>query len=107
MSRKLITANPNDNSATVVCKNICVEPSSFMGRFLLLRNKIANFKIWLTLTLARLNCRARHLAVRFGIGENRGLLRISENLHKNCLSRYASCQAKSGPAGSAPGLDRG
>jgi hypothetical protein len=28
---KLITANPNDNSATMVCKTISLVPSSFMG----------------------------------------------------------------------------
>jgi hypothetical protein len=26
------TANPNDNRATVVCKTISLEPSSFMGQ---------------------------------------------------------------------------
>jgi hypothetical protein len=36
MSKKLITANPNDNSATVVCKTISLVPSFFMGRSLLL-----------------------------------------------------------------------
>ena len=30
-----MTANPNDNSATVVCKTISLEPSFFMGRSLL------------------------------------------------------------------------
>ena len=35
MSNKLITANPNDNSATVVCKTISLVPSFFMGRSLL------------------------------------------------------------------------
>jgi hypothetical protein len=35
MSKKLITANPNDNSATVVCKTISLEPSFFMGWSLL------------------------------------------------------------------------
>jgi hypothetical protein len=35
MSNKLITANPNDKSATVVCKTISLEPSFFMGRSLL------------------------------------------------------------------------
>jgi hypothetical protein len=35
MSKKLITANPNDNSATVVCKIISLVPSFFMGRSLL------------------------------------------------------------------------
>jgi len=39
MSNKLIIANPNDNSATMVCKTICLEPSFFMGRFLLLVGK--------------------------------------------------------------------
>ena len=32
---KLITTNPNDNSATMVCKTICLVPSFFMGRSLL------------------------------------------------------------------------
>ena len=35
MSNKLITANPNDNSATVVCKTISLVTSFFMGRSLL------------------------------------------------------------------------
>jgi hypothetical protein len=35
MSKKLITANPNDNSATVVCNTISLLPSFCMGRVLL------------------------------------------------------------------------
>ena len=35
MSIKLVTANPNDNSATMVCKTISQVPSFFMGRSLL------------------------------------------------------------------------
>jgi hypothetical protein len=35
MSIMLNTANPMDNSATVVCKTICRAPSSFMGWSLL------------------------------------------------------------------------
>jgi hypothetical protein len=34
MSMKLVTANPNANSATMVCKTICLVPSSLMGRSL-------------------------------------------------------------------------
>ena len=40
MSKKLITANPNDNSATMVCKTISLVPSFFMGRSLLCFNPI-------------------------------------------------------------------
>jgi len=35
MSMKLNTANPMDNSATVVCKTISLVPSFFMGWSLL------------------------------------------------------------------------
>jgi hypothetical protein len=35
MSKKLITANPNDSSATAVCKTIWLVSSFFMGQSLL------------------------------------------------------------------------
>ena len=35
MNMKLVIANPNDNSATMVCKTISLVPSFFMGRSLL------------------------------------------------------------------------